>query len=112
MKQVNRLLEYIQRRKGEGVTGVCVVASFVNRQVHPIKERVHSASEFSGVGDPTRESDAEWTTEAFTERLRSLFTSDMVLSTEGCPLPFSLQMPADEVLIRVLYFHCTCCPFE
>ena len=109
---MNRLLEYIQRRKSEGVTGVYVVASFVNRRVHPVKERVHSASEFSGAGDPTRESDVEWTTEALTERLRSLFTSDVVLSTDGCPLPFSLQTPADEVLIRVLYFYCICCPFE
>ena len=112
MKQVNRLLEYIQRRKSEGVTGDCVVASFVNRRVHPIKERVHSASEFSGVGDPTRESDAEWTAEAFAERLRSLFALDVVLSTEGCPLPFSLQKPTDEVLIRVLCFHCICLSFR
>ena len=90
MEQVNKLLEYIRNRKSEGVHGVGVVVSFINRRVHPIKERVHLGYEFSGHDDLTRESEEVWTAEEFVGRLKPLFASEVVLSNEGCPLPYSL----------------------
>ena len=101
MGQVNRLLDLIDARKKEGVSGLDVVASFVNRRVHPIKECVRPAYEFSGVSDPTRESDAGWTPEALVDRLKPLFASDVVLNTDGCPTPYSLNKPVDEVFARI-----------
>ena len=59
--------------------------------------------EFSGVGDPTRESDAEWTAESLVGRLKPLFANDVVIYTEGHPLAFGLQRPADEVTLHPIF---------
>ena len=102
MKQVEELFTYIQRRKGEGVTGVGVVANFINHRVQPLKERAHPSFEFSGPDDPTRESGALLPEGALRERLRALFASDAALTLENCPFPFSLSRPVDEVCVFVV----------
>ena len=106
MDQVNRLLDLIDERNKAGVTGLDVVVSFVHRRVYPIKERVNLGFEFSGADDPTRESDAAWTSGALMDRLKPLFASDVILNNDGCPRPYSLDKPADEVLVRILESSC------
>ena len=78
-----------------------MVVSFVHRRVHPIKERVNLGYEFSGADDPTRESDAAWTSGALIYRLKPLFASDVILNNDGFPRSYSLDKPADEVLARI-----------
>ena len=104
MGQVNDLLEMIEVKKRQGVSGLGVVTNFIYRRVNPIKERVHPAYEFTGLGDPTRESDARWELDALSDRLRSLFASDVVLDMTGHPKPYSLDHPADEVIFFALLF--------
>ena len=101
MDQVNRLLDLIDSRKKAGVTGLSVVVSFVHHRVHPIKERVNLGYEFLGADDPTRESDAAWTPQALVNRLKPLFASDVILTNDGCPRPYSLDKPAVEVFAHV-----------
>ena len=108
MEQVHQLLDIIEERKKAGVTGLGVVLSFVNRRVHPIKERVNLGYEFSGVGDPTRESDVAWTPGALVDRLKPLFTSDVILNNDGCLRPYSLDKPTDEVPARILMSSVAC----
>jgi hypothetical protein len=53
MVQVEELLGMIDRRQLDGPT---IALNFISRQVQPCKERVHLLYEYSGSGDPTRES--------------------------------------------------------
>jgi hypothetical protein len=53
MVQVEELLGMIDRRQ---LDGSMTALNFIFRQVQPCKERVHPLYEYSGSGDPTRES--------------------------------------------------------
>ena len=106
MSQVSRLLKLLDGRKGEGITGVGVVLSFIHRQVQPIKERVHHGNEYSGPCDPTRESPSLWTQEEMTRRVKMLFSGDVEVTNEGCPPAYSLKRPADEVSLLSLSGSC------
>jgi len=52
--QVEELLERIARRRREGVTGATVVSSLLWRQVQPLKSRIHSGFEYTGLYDPSQ----------------------------------------------------------
>ena len=39
---------------------------------------------------------------ALRERLKALFASDVAITLENCPFPFSLSRPADEVFVSVV----------
>ena len=94
---MNRLLELLDGRKGEGITGVGVVLNFIHRRVQPIKDRVHPSSEYSGICDPTRELPSLWTQEEMLRRVRTLFSTGVEITNEGCPPAYSLNRPASEV---------------
>jgi hypothetical protein len=53
MVQVEELLGMFDRNRLDGPT---VALNFICRWVQPCKERVHQLYEYSGSGDPTRES--------------------------------------------------------
>ena len=52
--QVEELLERIAKRRREGVTGATVVSSLLWRQVQPLKSRIHSGFEYTGLYDPSQ----------------------------------------------------------
>jgi hypothetical protein len=100
MVKVGKLLEKIVALKREGLTGVAVAASFVLRRVKPLKERVIAGQDFQGTDDPTREAADGWENQEDVFRVVGpLFKRGTVLSTEGCPLPYSVARPADEVCL-------------
>jgi hypothetical protein len=53
MVQVEELLGMVDKRQLDGLT---IALNFIYRRVQPCKERVHPLYEYSGSGDPTRES--------------------------------------------------------
>jgi hypothetical protein len=53
MVQVEELLRMLDRSH---INGPTVALNFICRWVQPCKERVHPLYEYSGLGDPTRES--------------------------------------------------------
>jgi hypothetical protein len=53
MVQVEELLRMIDRRQLDGPT---IALNFISKRVEPCKEWVHPLYEYSGLGDPTRES--------------------------------------------------------
>ena len=112
MTQVSRLLEILDGRKGEGITGVGVVLSFINRRVQPVKDRVHPSNEYSGPCDPTRESPILWTEEEMIRRARTLFAGDAEITNAGCPPAYSLKRPADEVSLPSLFGSCLRVAFD
>ena len=97
MAQVNRLMEFLEIRKGEGVTGVAIVLNFVKRRVQPIKERVHPGDKYIGTADPTRESEEPSDEQEVIRRVKSFFLDDVIITNVGCPMPHSASRPAEEV---------------
>ena len=78
IKQVKVLVDRLANcRRDDGVDGVSVVINFLDRQVQPIKERVHPASDYTGRGDPTRESAEPWKESELGVQAASLFQSDV-----------------------------------
>jgi hypothetical protein len=73
MVQVEELLGLFDRNRIDGPT---VALNFICRQVQPCKERVHPLYEYSGSGDPTRESTKNLTRDELDWWLAQLF--DMV----------------------------------
>jgi hypothetical protein len=70
MVQVEELLRMFDRNRLDGPT---VVLNFIYRRVQPCKERVHPLYEYSGLGDPTRESAGNLTHEEVNWWLAQLF---------------------------------------
>ena len=101
MEQVRELLGLI---KGIRTNGGLVAASFIVRRIQPCKERAHSAFEFKGETDGTRErsemlsSDVveEWAIELF-----ALFAS--FSSMLGYTKPFNCKNLPPPVNISVVY---------
>ena len=54
-------------------------------------------SEYSGFDDPTRALAKPWSEGEILRRVRTLFAGDVEVTNEGCPPPYSLKRPADEV---------------
>ena len=100
MAQVTRLIEYLEIRKGEGVTGVGIVLNFMNRRVQPIKERVHTGDKYIGTVDPTRESEEPSDEQEVIRRLKSFFLDDVIVTNVGCPMPHSAWRPAEDVSLE------------
>jgi hypothetical protein len=55
LEDLKGVLELVSDMKKHGVTGATMVRSFYRRMIQPIKDRVHSAYEYCGQSDPTRE---------------------------------------------------------
>jgi hypothetical protein len=70
MVQVEELLGMFDRNRLNGPT---VALNFIYRQVQPCKERLHLLYEYSGSGDPTRESARNLTREEVNWWLAQLF---------------------------------------
>ena len=110
MVQVDALVKKLAVCKSEGVNGVRVVINFLHRRVQPIKDRVHPATEYTGRGDPTRESSEPWEGTELYSRVVSLFSSDVdVLGAERLQ-GHSLVNPPDEVCLFLLRLHPFCSP--
>src|SRR6266508_1955688 len=105
MVQVNDLIKRLGDQKGEGVNGIGVVINFIGHRVQPIKDRVHPATEYTGRGDPTHESNEPWIGAQLYNRVALLFASYMDVSSVKCPHGYNLVNPADEVCS---YFSCYC----
>jgi hypothetical protein len=58
--------------KDQGLSGVGVVASFIRRQVQPLKDRVHYGFEYTGCQDPTRVTSNELSEGEVLERLQDI----------------------------------------
>jgi hypothetical protein len=56
MVQVEELLGMIRMIDRRQLDGLTIALNFISRRVQPCKERVHPLYEYSGSGDPTRES--------------------------------------------------------
>ena len=69
---------------------------------------MHPGSEYSGLDDPTRESAKPWKEEEILRRVRTLFAGEVEITNVGCPPPYGLKRPADEV---PLCLYVACFPF-
>ncbi|KAF0929267.1 hypothetical protein E2562_019589 [Oryza meyeriana var. granulata] len=60
MAQVNKLLDALAFLKKEGLSDIGVAFSFFVRRIHPLKDRVHLAFEYTGANDPSCETSEDF----------------------------------------------------
>jgi hypothetical protein len=68
------VLELVNDMKRLGVTGAAVARSFCRRMIQPIKDRVHSAYEYWGQSDPTREVNHKVSKEEMMTRVSQMYS--------------------------------------
>jgi hypothetical protein len=89
------VLEVVGDMKRRGVTGAAVARSFCRRMIQPIKDRVHSAYEYCGQSDPTREVNLKVSKEEMVARVSQMYSGKV--KVKKCPKAHSLKRSADPV---------------
>ena len=100
MEQVRELLSLI---KGVRTNGGLVAASVIVHRVQPCKERAHSAFEFNGDTDGTRERPEMLSRNVFEERAAELFTPFSSFNMSGYTRPFNCKNLPPQVNMSVVY---------
>jgi hypothetical protein len=94
---VEELLRMIDRSQLDGPT---IVLNFISRRVQPCKERVHPLYEYSGSGDPTRESARNLSREEVNWWLVQLFDLTGYRHLPSMVKAFKLIMPPSLVCLK------------
>jgi hypothetical protein len=67
------LIDKVNLLKEKGLIGVCMSAHWLVRQVQPLKKQVHPIWEYSGLQDPTQETQEKKTLEHLLKHLGEMF---------------------------------------
>jgi hypothetical protein len=70
---VTALINKVNLLKGKGLTGVIMATHWLACRVQPLKRLVHLGWEYSGMQDPTRETQEKMTSEHLLKHLGELF---------------------------------------
>jgi hypothetical protein len=89
------VLELVGNMKRRGVTAAAVARLFCRQMIQPIKDRVHSAYEYCGQSDPTREVNHKVSKEEMAARVSQMYYGKV--KVKKCPRSHSLKRPADPV---------------
>jgi hypothetical protein len=92
LEDLRGVLELVSDMKKRGVTGAAVARSFCRRMIQPIKDRVHSAYEYCGQSDPTREVNRKVSKEDMAARFSQMYSGKV--KVKKCPKVHSLKRPA------------------
>jgi hypothetical protein len=95
MDDIKEVLELLRDLKDRGVTGGPVARLFYRRLIQPIKDRVHSAYEYWGQSDPTREVNHKVPKEVMMTRVSQIYAGRARI--KKCLKAYSLSRPADPV---------------
>jgi hypothetical protein len=95
LEDLKGVLELVSDMKKRGVTGAAVVRSFCRRMIQPIKDWVHSAYEYYGQSDPTREVNRKVSKEEMAARVSQMYFGKV--KVKKCPKAHSLKRLADPV---------------
>jgi hypothetical protein len=80
LKKIQPLLDRIRILKQQGLNGLGIIASYLRRQIQPLKAREHYGFEYSGAEDPSRMVPAlELTDEEVLERLKKILKGVSVI---------------------------------
>jgi hypothetical protein len=101
MPDVERLLERVKELQAQGLTGVDLIVTWLDRRIQPLQAREHPMWEYSGVSDSTRGNAEELSNEVFMERLKSLTKERSNLSRVPHVAPYSAGNPPPNVSIVV-----------
>jgi hypothetical protein len=83
--------------KNQGLTGVCVAAHWLARQVMPLKKQVHPRWEYNGVHDPTRETFVTPRPNKILELLQEMFQNTNSLPPAEQVRSYHLEVNRDPV---------------
>jgi hypothetical protein len=70
---VAALTNKINLLKEKNLTGMCVAAHWLAHRVQPLKKQVHPGWEYSGLRDPTQESQEKITPELLVKHVGEIF---------------------------------------
>jgi hypothetical protein len=85
-----------------GVEGPHVAKLFMERRCQPLKARIHSGFEYSGLDDPTREVRSHLATNDVDRRLAKLFEMGKLQSTHPARAAYSRSHPRPEVIMFLI----------
>jgi hypothetical protein len=95
LEDLKGVLELVSDMKKRGVTGAAVARSFCRRMIQPIKDRVHSAYEYCGQSDPTREVNRKVSKEEMVAQVSQMYYGKV--KVKKCPKAHPLKRPTDPV---------------
>jgi hypothetical protein len=93
--ELKGVLELVSEMKRRGVTGAAVARSFCRQMIQLIKDRVHSAYEYWGQSDPTREVNRKVSKEEMAARVSKMYSGKV--KVKKFPKAHSLKRLADPV---------------
>lgn len=103
---IQELLNMIQARKRDGLTGAVVIRDFVSRRIHPLKQRSNFGFEYLGTRDPSRSSPKELSEEEVLERVKHLLKDAMASACKVKQYCADHPPPAVSTLILNKLFLC------
>jgi hypothetical protein len=95
--KVATLIDKVNLLKGKGLTGVCVDAHRLAHQVQLLKKQVHQGWEYSGLKDPTRETQEKMTPKLLVKHLGEMFLDISSWSAEEQVRPYHIGVKRDPV---------------
>ena len=103
-KLFEKVLE-LQIDMGREVTGIHLLATFVQRHMQPLEARVHGMWVYLGTADPTRTHAYELSTNKVkkTVRSRTILSEDDPCDIQPLVLPYEASNPLLEVLPAFLF---------
>jgi hypothetical protein len=91
------LISKVLLLKEKGLTGVCVAAHWLARQVQPLKKQVHPGWEYSGLQDPTQETQEKMTPELLVKHLGEIFQDISSWSSDKQVCSYHIGIERDPV---------------
>jgi hypothetical protein len=95
--QVDALIDKVNLLKEKGLTRVCIAAHWLACRVQPLKKQVHSGWEYSGLQDPTRETQEKMAPELLVKHLGEIFQDISTWLTDEQVRPYQIGIERDPV---------------
>ena len=107
VEEADMLLEKVlklQTNVGKEVTGIHLLATFIERRVQPLRARVHAMWAYTGVSDPTRSLAEELSASEVKKLVRTLTiqTDDEPCETKSPIAPYEAGNPLPEVTLATI----------
>jgi hypothetical protein len=96
--QVAALIGKVNLFKEKGLTDVCVAAHWMAQRVQPLKKQVHLGWEYSGLQDPTRETQKKMALELLVKHLEEIFQDISTWPADEQVRPYHIGIEKDPII--------------
>jgi hypothetical protein len=94
---VAALIDKVNLLKEKGLIGMFMASHWLARRVQPLKKRVHLGWEYSGLQDPTRETQEQMTSKLLLKHLGEMFQEISTWLADEQVRPYHIGIERDPV---------------